>query len=735
MASAHKLFAKACEFYKAGRLDEAEALYRKVIAVDRKHFDSLYLLGLLSYQLGRHEAAAEMLGRALALQGERADVQMHLGVVLHALGRLEAAAARLERALALKPDDAEAHNNLEVVLKDQGQLERALCCYQRALALKFDYAEAHNNLGVVLHTLGRFDEAVTGYRRALALRPDWPEALTNLGRALQEQGKPAEAIERYRQALGLRPDDPEVLNNLGLALADQEKAAEAIERFRQVLRLRPDHPEALYNLGNSLQRQGGLTEAIACYQQALRVRPDYPDALNNLGNTRLDQSDPAEATACFRRALALKPDFTVAHSNILFAQNFMPGTSTAEQQRERAAWNAAHTQGLAGEPPPVRACAAGRRLRIGYVSPYFRHQAATYAFAPLVLHHDRERFEVVCYADGGREDDLTLRLRAAAETWRPTARLTDDQLAALVREDGIDILVDCVGHMKGNRLLMFARRPAPVQITAWGEPTGTGLAAMDYLFADPVLVPAAERPLFAETVIDLPCFLSYWTPEPLPEPGEPPALAGGGVRFGSFNRVAKLTDATLALWAQVLAAVPGSVLLLKDGTLSEPEQQAALRGRWSALGGENGRLELRGGSSRQAHFEAYREIDLALDPLPHGGGMTTLDALWMGVPVVTLLGAAPSSRLAAAVLSALALGDWIAASPEDYLALAARLAADLCGLRTARATLRQRMQASPVGDAQRYARAVEARYLELALVSPDNRVKDFSASESRHDRA
>ena len=710
MASVHKLFGKACDHYRAGRLGEAEGLYRQVIALDRRHLDSLHLLGLLAYQGGRLDEAAGLLERALAVQPKRPDILVHLGATLQAAGRLAEAAAALERAIVLDPNSAEAHNTLGVVRKDEGHLEAAASHYRRAIALKADSAEAHNNLAVVLHLQGRFENAEAGYRRALALRPDWAEAHTNLGRALQQQDRIAEAIERYRRALALKPGDPEALNNFGTACADRDETGEAVRLFHEVLRVRPDHAEALYNLARLHHRQGQLAAADDCAARALAARPDYADALNILGTIRLDQGRPEEAIACYRRALDATRDFgALAHSNIIFAENFRFGTDTAHQQRERADWQAGHGQGPL-LPAVVPVPAAGRRLRVGYVSASFRHQAATYAFAPLLLNHDRSRFEVVCYSDTRQEDDLTRRLREAVDDWRDCYRLHDDQLAALVREDRIDILVDCVGHMKGNRLLVFARKPAPLQITAWGEPTGTGLAAMDCLLADPVLVPAAERPLFAERVVDLPCFLTAWSPEPLPDPEAPDAA--GPVRFGSFNRVAKLTDATLALWARLLAAQPAASLTLKDSGLSHPEQQEALLARFAAVGGDVTRVVLRGGSSREAHFEAYRGIDVALDPLPHGGGMTTLDALAMGTPVLTLRGAAPSSRLAAAVLSSRGLEDWIAADADDYLARAAAMAADLPALRTGRRALRDRLAASPAGDPVAYTQAVEGAYLE-----------------------
>jgi protein O-GlcNAc transferase len=348
------------------------------------------------------------------------------------------------------------------------------------------------------------------------------------------------------------------------------------------------------------------------------------------------------------------------------------------------------------------------------VSPYFCDQAATYAFGGVILHHDRDRFEVVCYSDTPQEDAVSRRLRGRADKWHHTAALGDDELTALIRADRIDILIDLVGHMRGHRLLVFARKPAPIQITAWGEPTGTGLAAMDYLFADPVLVAPHERGLLAEQVVDLPNFLGYWVPDPIPEPRALPALARGYITFGSFNRFDKMQDPVLAAWARIMNALPGSRLILKGGRTSlDPSQQERVKSILAAAGVAAERVTFLGWLDRGAHFEAYQDIDIALDPFPHGGGMTTLDALWMGVLVVAFPGRTISSRLASATLSAAGLKDFVARDLDDYVDLAVAKALDLAALALLRGTVRGLVASSAFGDPRQYSRAVEAAYREM----------------------
>jgi len=345
------------------------------------------------------------------------------------------------------------------------------------------------------------------------------------------------------------------------------------------------------------------------------------------------------------------------------------------------------------------------------VSSHFRHQAASYAFGGVIVHHDPEHFEIVCYSDTAEEDDLPRDLRKGADKWRRTIEHSDVKLAELIRKDQIDILVDLVGHMKGNRLRVFADKPAPIQVTGWGEPTGTGLKAVDYLFGDPLLIPMSERALLAEQVVDLPNFLGFWSPDALPSPGRLPALERGYVTFGSFNRFAKIIDPVLRLWSAILRAIPGSRLVLKDRLLEC--RRNGILGVFAEEGISADRVTLLDHMGRAAHFAAYGDVDIALDPFPHGGGMTTLEALWMGVPVVTASGRTISSRIAAATLTAAGLTDFIATDHQHYVQLAMDKASDLASLAQLRTTLRDHVAKTEFGDPVRYARAVERQYRSM----------------------
>ena len=672
-----EMFQRALRHHQAGRVAEAEAGYREVLAANPRHADSLNLLGVLAQQAGRYDLAVEHINQAIALQPESAAYRNNLGRALAALGRVDEAEAAMRAALRLKPDLAEAHNSLGNLLIDTGRRGEAEAHFRAAVQARPESPELHSNLGVLLTDLGRFPEAKDCLETALRLRPDYAEAHYNLGNVLK--------------ALGRLP------------------AAEAA--FRAALRLRPDLPEAHNNLGIVLQALGRADDAEACFRAALRLRPGYADAHNNLGIVLKDLGRFSEAEGCFRAALRLNPNFVSAHSGLIYILDFMPGVAPAAQQAERRKWYEQHARKFAGAiPAHANTRDPDRRLRIGYVSADFRNHSAAYSFGPILRRHDHAKFEVFCYSNVAPSDadEKTAEFQAAADCWRPVADLGDAALAAQILSDRIDVLVDLSGHTRGHRLLTFARKPAPVQISAWGHSTGTGLATMDYLFSDPVAVPPADRPLFAETVIDLPCLVVYEAPAYAPP--VPPAAAAGTVTFGCFNRLAKVSETALDVWARLLAAVPGSLLLLKDRRLDDRAVETALRARFAARGVAAERLLTLGSSGHAEHLAAYSRIDIALDPIPHGGGISSLEALWMGVPVVTLMGTTMPGRITPSILTALDLRDWIAADEAGYIAIAAARAADRAGLERLRGSLRPRLAASPVGNAELYTRAVEAAY-------------------------
>jgi len=705
MATIAQALAIALEHHQAGRLPLAEQVYRQILSVEPQQADALHLLGVLAQQRGEHAVAVERIRQAIAVRPGDAAFHSNLAEAYRALGETAAAIACGEQALVLKPDYAEAHNNLGLALEAQGQPDAAIAHYRRALTLKPAYAEAHYNLGLALQTRGQTAEAIACYRRALHCRTDYAAAWHNLGVALAAEQRLDEAVACYRQTLQLNPADAEAHYNLGRAMQAQRHSADAIACFRRALELAPGLVAALRSLGGALKLQGQLSEARACYHQVLALTPDDAETYNDLGTIFQDQGDSAEAAACFEQARALQPTAAWLHSNALANLQYRPGVTLAELQTAHAEFERCHAaqwrttwQPFPNEPD------AERPLRLGFVSPHFSQHPVGYFLIRALEQLDRSTCTVTCYSDRLHHDDLTARFRAAASEWRDVSQHSDEALAAQIRTDRIDMLFDLAGHTGGNRLLVFARKPAPVQIT-WLDYEGTtGLAAIDYLLADRYEVPPAAERWYCERVLRMPDdFVCYDPPSLAPPVGPLPATESGRVTFASFNLPTKITRQVVDQWAAILRRLPQSRLWLKYRGLDDP----AARGRFHRLFAERDippdRVRLEGWSPYAEFLACYQHVDIALDTFPYSGGLTTCEALWMGVPVVTLPGETFASRHGLSHLTNVGLTETIAGDEPAYVELAVRLAGDLPRLAAIRAGLRQQVAASPLCDGKRFA--------------------------------
>jgi len=726
---------------------EAVGFFERALRTRPDHPKALYNLGVALQALGRWDEALARYGEAAALAPRFMPALFNHAVLLQELGRRDEALAELLAIRELWPNLPEGHNQLGSLFLAQTRYAEAEACLGEALRLRADYAEALNNRGVALLGLGRSQEAIAQFVQALNRHPGFAAARSNVMKALGALGPMTDAIACCEQALVLTPDDPDALydlanalskrrrwreaerfygrslvlklgnpdahNNLGNVLQEQGRWDAALTRYEQALVLKPDDPTAHYNRGFVAQTMGLLGRAVRCYQRALMLRPDYPEARNNLGDALEKQGRVDDAIACYRGALDSKPDFALAHSNLLMALHYAPRSSNADlyseaRQFARRVEGATARRDFSNTPDPHR------RLRLGYVSANFMSHPVGYFLAPVLEAHDPTRVELFCYSNSPLNDAMTARLRTAADHWRMIAGLSDADAAAVIGADAIDILIDLSGHTAGNRLPLFALKPAPVQVTWLGYFGTTGLSAIDYILADGTVVPPGEEAVFAENVWRLPgCYLCY-APHGVDCPVGPfPATANGFVTFGCFNNRAKISAETVAAWAEILKRVAGSRLFLKDRGFADEACRAILLAQFAAQGIGAGRLLLEGRSPLVDALTAYNRVDIALDPFPFGGCTTTAETLWMGVPLVTQRGTRWVGRMSESILAAMSLSDWVAHDSARYVELACRMAIDLPRSAGVRSDLRRRLEASAFCEAGRFTRSLDEAFRDM----------------------
>lgn len=665
-------------------------------------------VALALQQRGQPEAALAACRALLARDPTHVPGLQMLGLSHYGRGEYAAAVALLQQAQAQAPDDPEVLNNLGAALLAARQLPEAIVCLHRATRLRPDYASAHNNLGNALRAAGHLQQAAVSYREAITLQAANPSAWSNLGTLYRDVGEFADAEACYRQALSFAPSNADAWNNLGTVLAATGDTDGAFAAYAESQRLAPGFALAHYNEGSLLQQLGDCEDAGSAFERALARDPNLAEAHLNLGNLRKEQGRLAEAVVCYSRAVAARPDYANAHSNLLFTTAFMDDMTQREIFDLHCGWARLQAGTVPAPEPHPNTAEPSRRLRVAYVSPDFRNHACAFFLEPLLREHDRRVVEVHAFAHVHRPDDVTARLRALVDQWHDTVGLSDEELAAAIRGADIDVLVDLAGHTANNRLLALARKPAPVQMTWLGYPATTGLPAFDWRITDAVTEPPGQSEAFyTEKLLRMPN--SLWCYQPAADTGEMsplPAANGRGITFGSFNGYAKVGPRVVALWAEVLKAVPDARLLMI--TVPAGSAQADLRERFEALGVDPARLVLRGKLPRGDYLAAFAEADIALDPFPCNGGTTTCDALWMGLPVVALTGHSFLSRASLSVLTAAGCQEFAAVDEADYVARCVELASDLPRLAALRAGLRARLRASPLLDAVGFARDMEA---------------------------
>jgi protein O-GlcNAc transferase len=666
------LFERAVADHRAGRLYDANTAYEQILRMHPDDTDALQLSGLIAHQCGDQVTALQKIGRAIELDPKQPSFFVNYGNVLHAAGRGEEGERAFRRAIELDPDFVPAHINLAMMYAAGGNPAEAARSFRRATELVPDSAELHCDLGVALNETGDLEEAESALRRAVALDPQLANAHYNLGIVLLRRGNLVESLEAFRRTLDLAPDYAQAHINYGFVLWRMSSA---------------------------------LTEAQAACERGLALHEEIAEGHVILGNILKDLGDVETAIAHYRRALEIKPDDLIAHANLILSLHYLPSTKPAEVAALTVSFNQRQTASIRRLPP--RIVREKRRLSIGYVSANLRTHPGGFFLGAVLGAHDRDAFKISCYVDAAEEDEHSRRIKGFVDRWESVHALTDEALAERIRADEIDILVDMNRFSGSCRLRAFARKPAPVQVTWMGGPiTTTGLTAMDYALSDAVHTPPDYEAGFVEKIVRLDnVYAIYQAPPYAPAVAPLPALQNGHITFGCFNYLAKLRPEALQLWQQILEGVPASRLLLQSKAFAhEAARERILRHL------DRGRVELIEGVPHPELLALYGRVDIALDPFPYSGGITTCEALWMGVPVITMPGSIVPVRHSVSHLSNAGLRNWIAASPDEYAATAIALASDTQLLAETRAGLRERLASSQLCNAARFTRQLEHAY-------------------------
>jgi predicted O-linked N-acetylglucosamine transferase (SPINDLY family) len=703
-----------------GQIEQAREVIVRGIAHYPNFADYHFYLGNLYAHTREFDRAAACYETALAIQSDYVDAHFNLGMVLFHSQRLSEAEASFRRVIQINHDHAEAHYNLGNILRDLGRLDDAEASYRQATLIKPDHADAQLNLGNTLKNMGRLSEAENSYRQLLQLIPESAETHCNLGNLLDDMGRLDEAEASYRRALQIRPDLSEVHSNLGNTLKNMGRLSEAEDSFRQALHFNPQSIDALTNLALLLQETMCFAESEATFRLALQINPAHANAHCGLGTTLRYLGRLTEAEASYRQAIRVEPDHSIARSSLLFLYSYHalidPGEYLAHARKCELACVPEQDRQAARNRGFLRRRLEGRRLRVGYVSADFRQHAVSFFIEQLFSHHDRARVEVFTYSNSDIRDAVTERLQASAEHWINIVGLSDAGVRDRIEADGIDVLIDLSGHTQGNRIGVFARRAAPVQAYYLGYFASTGLTEMDYWIGDDIVTPPETDSHFSEQVWRLPRVSWSYDGKDAPPPDWRPA-PDNAVWIGSFNQLAKLTPATLSLWANILHALPEGRLLLKAKELADAGNRQRILDAMASHGVSEDRIELKDGSitpSWQAHMAYYNRLDIVLDSVGAMGGVTsTCDALWMGAPIITLIGDRVTSRATAAIINAIGHPEWIAHSEDEYLDKVVALARNVEQRKALRASQRDQMARSPLCDAKGLATNLENAYVEM----------------------
>ena len=698
---------KAKKAIKKGNKQSALELYSAILQHQPNHPVAKKGLRKLQNSLPQTQAAQ-------ASTVNPGQDQINKLIALFQSGELRQTEQACKELLQNYPQSFLVCNVLGVALQAQGKLQEAVQSFGQAIQLKSDFAEAYCNHGSALKDLGQVNEAMHSFDKAIQLKPDFVEAYNNRAAALKDLGQLQDAVQSYDKAIQLRPNYAEAYSNRGGALRDFGQLNEAVLSYDKAIEQNPDYVEAYINRGVALKDLGQLQEAVESYNKAIQLKPDFAVAYSNRGNTLKELGQLDDAMQDFGKAIQLKPDYAEAFSNLLLLMNYTTNHDADDRIRMARKFGEVFSEKASTRFSTYNCPTDTEILRVGLVSGDLRNHSVGHFLESILSSIDSSKIELVAYPTTPEIDDLSERIKPFFSKWKSIYGQEDEVVANLIHADGIQILLDLSGHTAKNRLPVFAYKPAPVQVSWLGYFDTTGLNEMDYVLGDPHVIPPEIEKQFTEKVWRLPetrwCFTA---PDVGIEISPLPALSNAYITFGCFNNLSKLNDKVVQLWAKILTALPSSKLLLKNRQFADQSAREHMIYRFSDLGIDKSRINLEGPDDRQNYFAAYNRVDITLDPFPFTGGTTSVESLWMGVPLLTLAGDSLVSRQGVGVLMNASLLEWIAESEEEYLTRAIHFASDTDKLASLRTELRSQALASPLFDAPRFARNIENALLEI----------------------
>lgn len=702
---------------RKGMASIAESCYRNSSAGGGKPAaEAAFRLSQLLLAADRNREAVALCEQALGSEPGHAKLWCALGAAHRRLAQMEAARAAYEKAVELDPEYAQGWSNLGEWCMAKGELGAALQKFEQALKTDPHLVQALNNRVAVLYELGRFGDAESAAQEAIGRYPNEAALHVNLGNILLHTGKARLAVKAFRKALECDPSCAEAHMGLSTLLGETHRLAETLAHIEHEIAVKGESAQRLASLALAYQAKGDWEAVETTCGKVLELQPNNISALITLAGCFSTRGDHRHSIRLYEQVLLEDPRMPSIYSNIAFDATYLPDISADEVFNYHREWaDRFEKNGNYKVFAYERAAQTDRPLRIGYVSGDFGTHPVGFLLRDVIRNHDRERFQVYCYSMmRNNEEPVTVAIRESAGSWIDALLMSDDELAEQIHSDQIDILVDLSGHTAYNRLPAFVRRPAPVQATWIGYFHSTGLDSIDYFITDPFTTPSGSDQLFSETPVWLPhSRFCYAPPDYAPAVAPPPVMTKGHVVFGCFNRAEKLVDPVIAAWTKILNAVPGSRLLLKAGVLENQSVCDGLRRRFMACGLDSERLELRGPSPHAEMLGQYGEIDIALDPFPFNGGMTTLEALWMGVPVVALEGQSVVSRQSTSALMNIGLPELIFPNVDAYVQGAVALAGDTERLQRLRREMRGRMTRSPLCQPEQFTQDLEMLYRRM----------------------